>query len=312
MTFMINQRRKNKLMLLIKGIVSMKPFLRIACWSPKVPLQTNNIGDDLNIPLLSAITGKFIIPLQWSIRSSHWKCYSVIGSIIPWWINGNTYVWGSGIKSTDAVFYHKPRKVYAVRGPLTRQALVDNGVECPEIYGDPALLAPLAYSPQINTPHMKKFRFGIILHENDYSDTNRINFADCHDESITFIDICYYSNWTDVIDRMCQCKCIISSSLHGLILADAYRVPSIWAKFNYDFGSGYVKFHDYFLTVGRDSEEIHQIDSYEDIQKLIIPKCNSKIDIRPLIESCPFDNNLPEMYHKFLAQHKGMDYIYAE
>lgn len=149
---MINQRRKNKFILLMKGIVSLKPFLCIACWCPKIPPQTNNIGDDLNIPLLSAITGKFIIPLQWSIHSSYRKCYSVIGSIIPWWINGNTYVWGSGIKSADTVFYHRPRKVYAVRGPLTRQSLMDDGIECPDVYGDPALLAPLVYCPQKITP----------------------------------------------------------------------------------------------------------------------------------------------------------------
>lgn len=307
-----HKRIKNKLILFLMSLLSFKPRMNIACWAPSIPPHKNNLGDDLNVPLVSAISGKYIIPLQWSIRSSKKKSYSVIGSIIPWWINDNTYVWGSGIKTTNDIFYHIPKKVFAVRGPLTRQVLLDHNIECPEVYGDPALLAPLVYYPDMSIRNNKLYKFGIILHENDYSDKTLLNhLKNCPDRRITLIDICHYSSWKNVIDSICQCQCILSSSLHGLILADAYRIPSIWCRFRYDFGDGYVKFHDYFMTVGRDDEKMQIIKSYDNINSLTVPSCNSKIDIVPLIESCPFSNNLATRYQQFLMKNTGTDYIYA-
>ena len=51
-----------------------------------------------------------------------------------------------------------PQKVLAVRGPLSRNYLLENGVDCPDVYGDPALLFPKYYKPHI----YKKYKLGII------------------------------------------------------------------------------------------------------------------------------------------------------
>lgn len=61
----------------------------------------------------------------------------------------NTEVWGAGIISENSLLKEKPSKVYAVRGPLTRQRLIKEGIDCPEIYGDPALLIPYYYRPKV-------------------------------------------------------------------------------------------------------------------------------------------------------------------
>ena len=62
-------------------------------------------------------------------------------------------VWGSGIRSISSIRNIAIRKFYkkldirAARGPLTREALLSCGYKCPEVYGDPAVLMPMIYSP---------------------------------------------------------------------------------------------------------------------------------------------------------------------
>ena len=70
-----------------------------------------------------------------------------IGSIMDWMTNNESYIWGSGVRDNTNKLKCKPHKVLAVRGPLSRQYLIDNGVDCPPVYGDPALLLPLITPP---------------------------------------------------------------------------------------------------------------------------------------------------------------------
>ena len=61
--------------------------------------------------------------------------------------NKNTIIWGAGVIDDKANLPAKPLKVLAVRGPLSRKYLLKKGIECPEIYGDPAMLMKYIYKP---------------------------------------------------------------------------------------------------------------------------------------------------------------------
>ena len=44
------------------------------------------------------------------------------------------------------------------------------------------------------------------------------------------ISMINYDKWTDVIDDICSCEYILSNSLHGLIVADAYGVKNLFCE----------------------------------------------------------------------------------
>lgn len=92
-------------------------------------------------------------------------------------------------------------KVLALRGKLSGKA---------PVYGDPALLLPLIYNPKIK----KTKATGYIPHlweQKNYTDFIDVNLP-----------------WREFVDEILKCERVLSSSLHGKIIADAYGVPARW------------------------------------------------------------------------------------
>lgn len=162
------------------------------------------------------------------------------GSIIKRAETG-TVVWGSGAISREDTT--KRDAIYlAVRGRHTHELLKSRNIECPEIFGDPALLLPRIYSPTIS----KRFKFGIFAH---YVDYEQLKIWYINDPDVLVINVLNH-NPLAVVDQLLRCEYIISSSLHGLIAAHAYGLPAVWVKHSDKLVGDDVKFFDHLELVG--------------------------------------------------------------
>lgn len=239
-----------------------------------------NWGDKLNPVLMALLSGRKVLHSSCRIDTPSTTIYKVIGSGIAS-ATAHHVVWGSGfIDQNDQI--PTPRHICGVRGPLTREKLRAAGAKCPEVYGDPAVLMPLFYRPEIEV----KYDLGIIQHFRDAEQEPLPRVPD--GMQVKVIDI--KGSIAKVINDILSCREIVSSSLHGLIAAHAYGVPATWVKFsNRPLGDDF-KFRDYWASVGWPNAEPIWVDGNTSCADLIGPKerVQPSIDIGRLIEACPF------------------------
>ena len=253
--------------------------------------ESKNWGDALNPVLIEQLSGlKPFLIQEYTKNLKNEPIYTVIGSILQWPmlkkenLLRNTIIWGTGFMIESGRLQGEPRQICAVRGPLTRDNILKSGVKCPEIYGDPALLYPRIYRPSVN----KECKLGIILHHLEKENNYVKNFE--HSHEIKLIDIEDPIN--TVVDQICSCKYIASSSLHGIIVADAYGIPSVYLEFSDKVVGNGFKFRDYFASVGRSETEPLIVSENTTIDTILDRFSHYKIDIdlNQLLDVCPFYN----------------------
>lgn len=283
-----------------------------------IGINHRNWGDDINYYFIRELTGRSVISLfNFRLaRRFRFKNFLCIGSLLgmPGYANDKTIVWGAG--SFGKLKGTVPSRICSVRGKLTRDILIGKGIDCPDVYGDPALLLPLVYQPKVGAPSStlprregtlfetqnsklktKRYRLGIIPHIDDLRHPVIEEIREKHVDEILIIDLAHYSEWTSVIDQICSCKCILSSSLHGLIVSDAYQVPNCWIELSGKLIGGHYKFYDYASSVDRVFDSPFHIEKFADLANLndhadLYFSCvdsNRLRDLqRCLIETAPF------------------------
>ncbi|WP_372793012.1 polysaccharide pyruvyl transferase family protein [Lutibacter sp.] len=246
-------------------------------------VHRNNLGDILS-PIIANYFGSKKIKRISKRSSKNNEHYFMIGSIIER-CNKNSIIWGSGLMYANSILKEFPKKILAVRGPLTRSRLIELGIPCPEVYGDPALLLPEVYP---NTNPLVKYKLGIIPHFRD-KENSWLKAHFYKNMDIKIIDI-QNKNPLKVVDEILECEKIISSSLHGIIISDAYKIPSVWFEFsNLVEGSGF-KFRDYFKSVGRLDEKPYQLTDFKNLDQIldVFQEYEIEIDLEKLKKTFPF------------------------
>jgi pyruvyltransferase len=152
--------------------------------------------------------------------------------------------------------------------------LLDSGYDCPEVYGDPAIIMPLIYNPDIE----KEYDVSFIVH---ISKNKKRNLPEIGNVINIGTD-----DYKKVISQIKASKKIISSSLHGIILAETYGVPAVFvAK---DIRTQMMKFYDWYEATGR--EDFVIASSYEEALELESPALPKLEKIREnLMASFPYD-----------------------
>lgn len=197
-----------------------------------------NVGDYLSKVVFEMLMKHFGIKSYWTGRTC---CVAHIGSIIQF-IGQDCVVYGSGFLFRWAMpqFARKKLKfdIRAVRGPLTRDILMELGYNVPKVYGDPAILLPLLYP--FKKECLKVYPFTVIPHE---SHIELYKNAPYHVLSTLTND------WEYFIHEIWKSEFVISSSLHGIIIAEAYGIPAIFL--NETENPDQLKYDDYYYSTGR-------------------------------------------------------------
>lgn len=255
-------------------------------------VKKNNWGDDLNIFLWEYVTSMEMVSIPYSkLVIKKFDCYSLIGSIISFYNLDNKIIYGSGLMSPYDSIKGIPKRIYSVRGPLTREYLVKAGIECPEKYGDPALLLPLFY-----VPHCKEKKNGsVILNMGTNPDDSDCFHELCVKLNLNVISMVDYDEWTDVIDEIVNSQFVISESLHGLIIAETYGVPNVWVEFKEHPDYWNFKFYDYFSSISKRQEIIHLQKGipYNEIDFKIKNWKKAVVDYKKMFSYLPFEVKCP-------------------
>jgi pyruvyltransferase len=152
----------------------------------------------------------------------HFRKKILIGGSVLHFAFNEDVVWGAGVRDPTAPHFFQSLDVCAVRGKMTEEFLQARGIRCTGVCGDPGILVGDLF-PEVRGC-TRDVELGVIPHYSDFE-----KFARIYNESENIEVIDPRRKAQDVIADIARCGLIVSSSLHGLIVADALGIPSKWA-----------------------------------------------------------------------------------
>lgn len=238
-----------------------------------------NLGDYLSLIIVNHLLQDHNLNLNNEAKQTYYLY--AIGSIIGWGYQ-DAVIWGSGLLNKKNVLRClKPKlDIRAVRGPCSRKILSEYGIVCPKIFGDPACLLTLYYHPIVQ----KKWKYSIILHHNSKLRNDKKIKSYIEKMGIHYIEI-LTTDYKFFIKEILSSEYIISSALHGIILAESYGIPTIFLRENLNQD---LKFDDWYFSTGRyEYRYITDIKNLSEKFANTIP--NLKVMQEDLINSFPYD-----------------------
>lgn len=221
--------------------------IEVVHWNPRRPVMkgllgklvpirrpVNNFGDLLGPEIVHRIARMRFAAADMACARGR---LLAVGSILSLARPGDT-VWGIGVngKSLDKAYALSEISFRAVRGPLTRAFVGRNGGQCPEIFGDPGLLVPQLWTEEELAGPTHEVT--IVPNLND------LRLYNLEDERILLPT----APLSECLSRIRHSRFVTGSSLHGIIVAEAFGIP---ARLITSGAEPEFKYNDYYLGSGR-------------------------------------------------------------
>lgn len=211
------------------------------------PLEADyvNFGDAMSPVMVALVSGRGVRRVAYESAEPR---MAAVGTIGHGFRGGEVQVWGTGCSRwanpsaprAQRQPYAPPAGtrliLHATRGPIS-QHLLSGGAGGPNVFGDPVWLLPRFYRPQIR----KKWALGVVLHLSDLADRAHVAHplpglkryqippglsAAVHlITTATAVDV---GALKAKVDEILACERIVSQSLHGLVVAEAYGIPCLY------------------------------------------------------------------------------------
>ena len=210
--------------------------LKLYWWDAKP-----NFGDTLSRVVTAYASGREVVhaaPRKAEIFA--------VGSVLQFakrvWGNDNRpqhrpAIWGTGMMNALKADFVEHVDIHMLRGPITASLL---GVKT-ECFGDPGVLTAEA----LGALPERHDKIGLVLHHSQLGDARIVALLNT-EPRVHYIDV--QGTPEDVCREIGACAHVISSSLHGLIVADSYGVPNTWLD---PMAHARMKYYDYAAGVGR-------------------------------------------------------------
>lgn len=254
----------------IVPIVNAYPSVKLFHWKPAN--GSVNFGDQLSEVVVRKVLSDHNLSLDEEVSKA--RELFAIGSILHFAKNGDC-IWGSGWngKVSEEEFKLTNLEVRAVRGPLTAEFLRKRHIHVPDIFGDPALLIP----------HLFPNKFKSTGETSPYIVIPNLNELDLVAEMGNVVSP--LRGWNYVISKILNSQLVISSSLHGLIMANAFGVPAVYLRLSER--ENIFKYLDYHLGTGQTESSFVYARNFD--EAIEMGGKTMTFDSSPILNAFPVD-----------------------
>lgn len=191
---------------------------------------------------------------------------SIISSATP-----SSRIWGTGLMHPKyGVGELDTNNVWAVRGKNTIVELRRHHPALQDVpLGDPGILLPELLG--IASQQRPRYRIGVAAHYVDRQDPRIVSLL----AKDAVLDLNVHEGPRAFLEQMALCEVVVSSSLHGIIFAEALGLPNLWVKVsNRVAGEGF-KFFDWYTTTARPQTRPHDLGEDESVEDLLL-RCEQR------------------------------------